>query len=109
MPAVHASSDHARLVCNAHADGAGSGVRDERLDGVEPLGDEAGDVAVAAVLADEADRVPQREVRLGRPRQRRVSGVQRPPRRRAGFRGDAGEFSRTRDLCTSDDIAEMAP
>ena len=81
-------------------------MRDERFDGVESLGDEAGDVAVAAELANEADRVPEREVGLGRPRQGCVPRVQRPSRDGAPLGCGARKLGGARDVFALDDIPE---
>ena len=60
----------------------GRGVEHERVDPVEARLHEAGDVAVAAELAQQRDGVPEREHRLVGPRQGGVAGVQRTTGRR---------------------------
>jgi hypothetical protein len=58
----------------------------ERLAAVEALHQQAGDVAVAPVLAEQGDGVPEHQVGLLRPGERGVPGEERAALRRAGDR-----------------------
>ena len=61
---------------NARRYVAGSGMRDQRLHARQPFTDERGNMRVAAVLAQQRLRMPQHEVGLVGPRQRRMAGEQ---------------------------------
>jgi len=83
-------------------DAPGRGVRDQGTQAVEALGEQEGDVTVAAVLAQQRLRVPEHQVRGVRPGQGRVRREQRPALRLAGcpLGGAAGEVGRFAHLRT---------
>ena len=63
---------------------AGRPVNDQRLDALHALDRQRRDVTIAAILAQQRDREPQRQVRLGGPLLGEVSSEQRTTLRRAG-------------------------
>ena len=77
--AAHASSLQARVACSTRGRHRTRGpVDDQCLDARHAFGGERRDVAVAAVLAQQRDAEPQREVRLVGPLLGEVTGEQRP-------------------------------
>jgi hypothetical protein len=71
----------------------------------QPGGDQRGDVAVAAVLAQQRDGVEQLQVRLGRPGQVGVAGVERAALGRAALAGGAGQLERLDDVGAVEQVA----
>ena len=78
------------------------------IDAVEPRLDQAGDVPIAAELAQQRDGVPEREGRRLGPREAGVAGVQRPPRGTAGLGGGAGELGGPRHPRLVEQVAGRA-
>ena len=68
-----------RLGAGCGEPAAGGGVGDQRLEAVEVGVQQGGDVAVAAVLAQQRRRVPEVEQRLAGPAEVGVPGVERAP------------------------------
>jgi len=54
-------------------------VQEQRLDGAQLVNDEGRDVPIAAVFAQQGLRVPQHQVRVGRPGQGGMGGEEGSP------------------------------
>src|SRR5438445_7271349 len=87
---------------------AGRAVHHEGLAPVEALDQQESDVAVAAELAQQRDRVPQHQVRLAGPGEWRVPREQRPALWRAGLGRGAGEPCGLGNLGRVDGVTEDA-